>query len=40
VREGVGQSLERLPRAPLLLCVQAQEDKENKRKREKGGWLG
>jgi hypothetical protein len=35
-REGVGQSLQRLPRAPLLLCVQAQKDKENKRERE--GW--
>jgi hypothetical protein len=39
-REGVGQSLQRLPRAPPLLCVQAQEDKENTREREKGGRLG
>jgi hypothetical protein len=39
-REGVGQSLQRLPRAPPLLCVQAQEDKENKRGRERGSRLG
>jgi hypothetical protein len=39
-REGVRQYLQRLPRAPPLLCVQAQEDKENKREREKGGRLG
>jgi hypothetical protein len=35
-REGVGQSLARLPRAPLLLCVQAQEDKGQRLEMERG----
>jgi hypothetical protein len=35
-REGVGQSLARLARAPLLLCVQAQEDKGQRLEMERG----